>query len=297
MKHTIVDNNVSISSIIFGLWRLDSWNWSKEELLARIEACIAQGITTFDHADIYGGYTNEARFGEALALKPQLRDQIQLISKCGIKIAHPNRPDQSAHCYDTSKTHILKSVEQSLANLQTSYLDVLLIHRLDYLMDYREVAETMIELRNSGKVKAFGVSNFLPAQTEALQSFLPFPLVMNQIEINPLQLEHFYNGNLEYAQRANMLTLVWSPLAGGNLFQEKHTSILKALEEVRQAVHVKSIDQVVYAWLATHPSKLYPVVGSSRWQRMEEALQGSQITLTPEQWYHIFVAAQGHDIP
>lgn len=297
MKEYQMTNDIVFPNVIAGLWRLNEWQMSANELLEYIHFNVDQGISMFDHADIYGGFTCEQLFGEALALEPGLREKIQIVTKCGIKFAHPNRPENTFHCYDTSATHILYSVEKSLENLQTDYLDVLLIHRLDYLMNYEEVARTMIKLKESGKVRAFGVSNFLPAQMRALQAFLPFKLVTNQLEINPYNLENFFNGTLEYAQETQMVTMVWSPLAGGEIFKNTKPAVNEALEIVRQELSLESIDEVVYAWLYSHPARICCVCGTSKPARILKAISGEAHTLTPEQWYRIFVAAQGHDIP
>ncbi|MGL5978976.1 MAG: aldo/keto reductase [Erysipelotrichaceae bacterium] len=288
---------VKLSSVLHGHWRLKEWNLSTEQLTALVEQCIDAGVTSFDHADIYGGYTCEEMFGRVLAAEPELRSKIQLITKCGIKLVHPNREDNTLHCYDTTRKHILASVETSLKNFQTDYLDVLLIHRLDYLMDYQEVADTFVELYRSGSVRAFGVSNFLPAQIEALQHFLPFPLQFHQIECSPLCLDAFYNGTLELAQRMGMQVMIYSPLGGGRLFSHDEPHIVAALERVKNEMSLETIDEVVYAWLAKHPANLKPIVGSGKWERIARACTGVKQSMSNEQWYDIFVAAQGYDIP
>lgn len=296
MKNYTIDSIV-FPNVIAGCWRLNDWNFTKEDTLSYIHENMNRGVHMFDHADIYGGFTCEKLFGEALALEPGLRERLQIVTKCGIKFPHPNRPQNTSHCYDTSASHILYSVEQSLLNFQTDYLDVVLIHRLDYLMDIKEVARVMISLVDQKKVRHFGVSNFLPAQMRALQAHLPFPLVTNQLEINPYNLENFYNGTLEYAQEVGLVTMVWSPLAGGELFKNTKPEVNEALESVRLECNLQSIDEVVYAWLGTHPANIAVIAGSSKIERIEKAIIGTTIHLTPEQWYRIFVAAQGHSIP
>ncbi|MFD2452631.1 aldo/keto reductase [Ideonella paludis] len=177
---------LQLSPIIAGAWRLAEWQFSVEQRLAWIEGCMARGLSSFDHADIYGGYQAEALFGEALALRPALREQMQLVSKCGIKLVGPARPAHGFKSYDTSAAHITTSVENSLRALRTDRLDLLLIHRPDALMDADEVAQTFERLRRDGKVLHFGVSNFTPAQFELLHSRIP--LVTNQVECSPLHL-------------------------------------------------------------------------------------------------------------
>lgn len=189
------------SRLVAGLWRLASWGLRDAELLDLIHACLDLGITTFDHADIYGGYTNEELFGRALALEPALRERMQLVTKCGIKLVSAHRPAHTFHCYDTSQAHIVASVENSLRLLGTDCLDLLLIHRPDPLLDADEMAEAFAALRQAGKVLHFGVSNFTPWQFDLLASRLDFPLVTNQVEVSVLHLETLHDGTLDQCQR------------------------------------------------------------------------------------------------
>lgn len=173
-----------LSPIVAGAWRMADWQWSAQERLRWIEQCLELGVSSFDHADIYGGYQVEALFGEALALAPGLRDRIQLVGKCGIKLISDARPAHRIKHYDTSAAHIVASAEASLRALRAERLDLLLIHRPDALMDADEVAGAFEALRSAGKVAHFGVSNFTPAQFELLASRTT--LVTNQIELHPL---------------------------------------------------------------------------------------------------------------
>lgn len=197
MERVKLAEDLSFSRIIHGLWRLAVWRLTNRELLALIEQCLEMGINTFDHADIYGDYSCEQLFGEALSLKPDLRQRMRIVTKCGIKPVSNKRPKHRIKHYDTSKEHIINSVEHSLQNFGTDYLDVLLIHRPDPLMDPTEVAEAFHQLRTQGKVLYFGVSNFTPGQLDLLSSYLDFPLVTNQIEVSPMNLENFFNGTVD----------------------------------------------------------------------------------------------------
>ena len=201
MQEVALNKEVKLSRVIHGMWRLKDWSLSKQQLLQLIEESIALGVTSFDHADIYGNYECEAIFGEALALKPALRKQMQLISKCGIMLVTDKNPQRTVKHYDYSKTHIINSVNQSLKNLGTDYLDVLLLHRPSPFMNAAEIAEAFDTLKKEGKVRAFGVSNFNAMQFELLDSFLSEKLVTNQIEISASCLEHFDNNNLDFLQR------------------------------------------------------------------------------------------------
>jgi predicted oxidoreductase len=188
-----------LSPVVAGAWRMDGWGWSAQERLRWIEACLALHISSFDHADIYGDYRVQSLFGEALALQPGLRDQLQLVGKCGIRLVSAARPEHRVKSYDTSRAHIEASVEQSLRELRTDRLDLLLIHRPDPLMDADEVAAAFDALRRAGKVLHFGVSNFTPAQFELLDARVP--LCTNQVELNPLNRSVLHDGTLDQAQR------------------------------------------------------------------------------------------------
>lgn len=300
MMNVKLSESLSMSRIIHGYWRLNEWNLKKEELLKLIEEVVSLGVTTMDHADIYGGFTCEEIFGEALSLKPSLRKDIQLVTKCGIVFPCAKRPNYKSHIYNTSSQHIINSAETSLKNFNTDYIDLLLIHRPDPLMDPAEIAEAFTKLKDDGKVLNFGVSNFLPSQFNLLDSYLEFPLVTNQIEASVLNLEHFKNGTLDLLLEKRIPPMIWSPLAGGSLFtsdDNKSLEVRKALEKVRWQTNANSIDEIAYAWLLNHPGKLMPIVGSRNLDRIKSAVNAVNIKLTKEQWFEIYVASQGYDIP
>ncbi len=291
-----------LSKLIMGFWRLsDSPNLAKtSDLLAFVEANLAEGITTFDHADIYGQYTCEAIFGKALAQKPHLRDQMQLVSKCGIKLVCENRPGHKIKCYDAGKPHIVYSAENSLKNLHTDRLDLLLFHRPSPLMDPDEMAEAFTQLKESGKVLHFGVSNFSVTQYAMLQSRLPFPLVTNQLELSVMEMKALTDGTLDQAIELGVKPMAWSPLGGGRLFHEasdKAARVRKSLHELCEETGAESIDQAALAWLMHHPAKPLPVLGTSRIKRMQDAVASLNIRLSTEQWFKIWIAYHGHDVP
>lgn len=295
----MLTEDLSFSRIIHGLWRLNSWNMNDEEVVKLIEDCLELGITTFDHADIYGNYQNEELFGKALQLKPSLREQMELVTKCGIKLVSDQRPEHAIKYYDTSKEHIIKSAENSLRNLQTDYIDVLLIHRPDPAMDPGEVAEAFTTLKKQGKVRHFGVSNFTPSQFEMLSSYLDFPLVTNQVEISVSHLNTFQDGTIEHCLQKRVAPMAWSPLAGGTIFEgkdEKSNRLKKALEEVGAELSVSEIDKVMYAWLLNHPSRIMPIVGSGKIDRIKTAVEAANIQLTRQQWFKIWIASTGEDV-
>ncbi|PEF72563.1 oxidoreductase [Bacillus pseudomycoides] len=300
MERIQMANNLEFSRIIQGFWRLAEWNMPKQELLSFIKNCMEMGITTFDHADIYGGYTCESLFGEALQLQPSLRDNMQIVTKCGIAPLSPKFPKRYVAHYNTSTKHIVKSVEQSLQNLHTDYIDLLLIHRPDPFMDPSEVAEAFTRVKQEGKVRHFGVSNFLPSQFNMLSSYLDFPLITNQIEVSAMQLEHFEKGTIDLCQEKRISPMIWSPLAGGEIFtgqNERAVRLRKTLQKVANELNVDGIDIVMYAWLLAHPANMIPIVGSGKLDRVKSAIAATKLTLDRQQWFTIFESSNGHPVP
>ncbi|MGJ8685646.1 MAG: aldo/keto reductase [Nonlabens sp.] len=291
---------LEISRIVLGIWRLMDWNMSDQELLTYLKQSIDAGVTTFDHADIYGDYECEAAFGKALQLDPSLRSQMQLITKCGIKLKSAKFPERQVKYYDYSKDYIINQVEQSLANLKTDYVDVLLLHRPSPFFNPMEVASAFEDLKTSGKVNHLGVSNFTPIQFESLQSYINEPLVTNQIEISPAQLEHFDNGNLDHLIEKRISPMAWSPLAGGSLLNpqdEKSKRIHDALKKVANQIGESDLSKVIYAWLLMHPSHIIPVIGTGKINRLKTAVSALDTQLNLEQWFEIYVASLGENIP
>lgn len=285
-------------TFIHGCWRLDSWGLSNSELVGFMQELIDLGITQFDHADIYGNYSCEAIFGDALRLAPELRAQIKITTKCGIKLPSDKFPEHT-HIYDTSAKHIISAVERSLDNLATDYIDTLLIHRPDMLMNPEEVAEAFTLLKQQGKVLDFGVSNFLPSQFELLQSYLGVPLVTNQIEASVLAHEHFTNGTLDYLQKLRIRPQIWSPLAGGRIFNDDTPNALRVREVLAQIAlkHNAKLEQIALAWLLRHPSRMQIILGSGKIERIREMLASANIQLSRDEWFKIWTAYTGHDIP
>lgn len=285
-----------LSPIVAGAWRMADWQWSAQQRLRWIEQCVELGVTSFDHADIYGGYQVEALFGEALALAPGLRDRIQLVSKCGIKLVSGARPAHRMKHYDSSAAHIVASAEASLRALRTDRLDLLLIHRPDALMDADEVAGAFEALRAAGKVAHFGVSNFTPAQFELLASRTP--LCTNQIELHPLQRGSLADGTLDQLQRLRVRPMIWSPLAGGALLSgggEAERRVQAALARVGER-HGASAATIAFAWLLRLPSRPLPVAGSRRIEALREAVQALHVRLDAQDWTEIWQAATGHEV-
>lgn len=299
-KVTMASQGPEFSELVQGYWRLGEWNMTPQARLTFIKQHLELGISTVDHADIYGNYQCEHLFGEALALEPSLRDQLQIITKCDIKLCGDSYPSQKINHYDTSSAHLYQSVNSSLQRLGVNEIDVLLLHRPDALMNADEVAEVFSDLHKVGKVKHFGVSNFSPAQFDLLQSRLSKSLITNQVEINPLNIQVAHDGTLDQLQRLRTRPMAWSCLAGGQLFNgqsEQITRVRQVLEEIREEIGAQSIDQVVYAWVRCLPSNPVVILGSGNIQRTQAAVEALSLTLTREQWYRVWVASKGHNVP
>lgn len=287
-----------VSPLIAGLWRLKNWGLSPQQLLRFLEQCVELGVTTMDHAMVY---RSEAPFGAALALNPSLRDRLQIISKCGI------RPKgfgvlgaEKTNHYDSSREAIIASTESSLRDLHTEYLDILLIHRPDLLMDVNEVAEAFDRLKTQGKVRHFGVSNFSVHQFEALQNVWTDGLVTNQIEFSPYRMQALESGVFEQCAAHGVRPMLWSCLAGGHILapdDAKGERLLNTLQLIAEEVEADNIEQVVYAWVAALPSKPLPLLGTSKIERIESAVKGLRIALSREQWYAIWEASNGAAVP
>ncbi|MDG5473377.1 aldo/keto reductase [Jeotgalibacillus sp. ET6] len=300
MDRVTLAEDFQLSRIIHGMMRLNEWNLSKEERLSFIKEVMEKEITTFDHADIYGGYQCEELFGEALGLDPSLRKKMEIITKCGIVLPSSNRPEHQSHHYNTSKKHIIHSVEQSLTNLKTDYIDLLLIHRPDPFMNPEETAEAFDQLHNDGKVLHFGVSNFKRSQMKMLETYTAQPLVTNQIELNPYNLENFEDGTLDLSLEMQAPPMAWSPLAGGQLFEQeepKAERLRKALKQIGSEIGTDKMDEVIYSWLLSHPASIMPIVGSGKLERIDSAAAALKMKLTPHQWYVIYEASLGHEVP
>ncbi|EMD1174718.1 aldo/keto reductase family oxidoreductase [Vibrio harveyi] len=299
-KVVTAPNGPEFSELVQGYWRAVDWGMTAQERLSFLKQHIELGITTVDHADIYGNYECEALFGEALALDKSVREQIQIVTKCDINLCGDKTPERKINHYDTSAAHIYQSVKNSLERLNVDEIDVLLIHRPDVLMDADEVAEAFSELHKVGKVKHFGVSNFTPRQFELLQSRLSKPLVTNQVEINPLNFEVAHDGTLDQMQTLRVRPMAWSCLGGGSIFTgdtEQAVRVRNELEMIREEVGANSIDEVIYAWVRRLPSKPMPIIGSGKIERVHSAVNALNIELTREQWYRVWVASKGHGVP
>ncbi len=299
MEQVQLSDNLSISSIVHGMWRLMDWGFSAKELIKFVEECQALGIDTFDHADIYGDYMVEEEFGKALGSVPSLNKQLKIVTKFGIQLLSGNRPRTYIKHYNTSYDHIIWSAENSLEKLKRENIELLLIHRPDPFNDPSEIARAFTDLKQSGKVSEFGVSNYLPAQFDSLQAHLDFPLVTNQIEVSVTALTAFDNGMIDLCQEVGISPMAWSPLSGGSVFHEeshRFLTIRNALHKISDA-HGVTIDQIMYAWILKHPANIIPIVGSGKIERVKRAVDALTIDLTRQQWFELWVASKGENVP
>lgn len=275
-------------------WGAWGKQFSTAQMQALFEEALDLGITTFDHADIYGGYTTEAAFGKAFHASSIAREKVQFISKCGIQFPSELRPLPVKH-YDYSAKHIQMSVENSLKNLHTDYLDVLLLHRPSPLMEARPIADTVLKLLEQGKIKHFGVSNFTPYQMQLLQKEIP--LEWNQLECSLTHEKPMLDGTLDYMKVAEIGAMAWSPL--GSYFKER-TSKKNRLDTLLTSLCEKydcQEDQLLLAWLMHHSSKIYPVVGTTSGARLKKAFNAEKIKLEITDWFLLLEASMGKPLP
>jgi len=293
-KESVFKAPLSIGTMRFGKWGA---NMSTSDLQKFIEECLTLGLSNFDHADIYGDYTTEADFGKVLQNNSSLRNKLEIVTKCGIKMVCDNRPEYKIKSYDSGKEHIVNSVENSLRDLQTDYLDILLLHRPDYLMNPHEIAEVFNQLKSSGKVKHFGVSNFTPSQFNLINSFTP--LITNQVEASILHLNPFEDGTFDQCMMHDIPPMAWSPYGGGAIFSNENDDRTERIKKVAAPLCEKydcSLNQLLLAWLCLHPAGIIPVLGSSKIERIKTALDATKITLDKEDWYDLWQASTGETI-
>jgi len=295
MERISLNNKVSLSRIVYGMWRLgDDENTSPEHVRAKIDASLDQGITSFDQADIYGGYEAEEILGKALS-GSGLRNKMEIVTKCDIIAPVGRYADARVKYYDTTRAHIMASVDHSLRLMGIDYIDLLLIHRPDPLMDHHETGAALDEVIASGKVRSVGVSNFRPYDWELLQSAMKNQLVTNQIELSVLAHDSFVNGDVAFHQRIGTPLMAWSPLAGGALFSGDHPDVMSALSNVASQNNVDET-AVAIAWLLAHPSRILPVLGTNSLERIKSMSAAFDVRMDRQTWYEIYTAALGREV-
>jgi predicted oxidoreductase len=291
-----------VSRLVFGWWRAqdDPEGSSPDRILAKVHRCLELGITTMDHADIYGLYENEELFGAALKQEPSLRDKIEIITKCGISVPSEGKPNARLPHYDSTAKNIVACAERSLQKLGVDHIDLLLIHRPDWLTTADETADGLQQLLDAGKIRHAGVSNYLVPQFELLNDRLDGQLVTNQVEVHLLKMDALYDGSLHQCEQARIRPMAWSPMAGGRLFDPENEAaarIRAACAELSEKYGGATVDQFAFAWLLAHPSGMVPVIGTNSLDRIDSAAKSAEIVLERQDWYALWQAAMGQSVP
>ena len=298
-KTAVGASDIQFSELVYGAWRLaDDTDRSKAHIQKKIEACLDVGMTTFDHADIYGDYECETLFGQAFREMSEAHGITQHVSKCDVALISDKFPDRRVKHYDTSAGYIQQSVDNSLQRLGIECLDVLLIHRPDPFMDADETGAMLDSLVTDGKTRAVGVSNFKAHDYHLLQSRMNSRLITNQIEISLLANQAMTDGDLAYLQTERMTPMAWSPLAGGALFSDNPVAVRlrPALQRHADAQGV-DITAIALAWLMAHPAGIVPVIGSNNLDRIRAAADAARVQMSRHDWYELYELANGHEVP
>ncbi len=300
-RFTLSPDGPEVSALAYGLWRLakDPVGTAPARIRQKIDACLEAGLTTFDHADIYGQYTCEGLFGRALAEAPALRDCMEIVTKCGINAVCDQRPGVRVNHYDATAPAIERCVERSLRELHTDRIDLLLIHRPDWLTSAEETARGLQRVIDAGKVRHVGVSNYNPHQFALLTRCLGRVPATNQIEISLLRMDAITDGTLDQCQAGGVHPMAWSPLAGGRLITGDQPEAVRTRACLAKlgALYGASAEQTALAWVAALPSRPQVVIGTNQPERIREAAGSAKLTLERQHWYELWSAAQGRSVP
>lgn len=297
MIRTVLSDKVSLSTIIQGFWRLKEWDLSSEKLVDFIKERIDLGVTSFDTAEIYADTYCETLLGETLKLAPELRSQMEIITKTGI-FKQDLADGKKFVYYNTGYDRVIQSCKESLQRLNTDYVDLYLIHREDPLIDHHETARALLDLKKQGLIKEFGVSNFDPFKFDALHQATGQQLVTNQIEWNPVCYQHFNSGMMDYLTGKKIAPMIWSPLAGGRLFNPKTSEEKAAMSVIKEIAQKYAVapDTLIYAWILYHPVGGMPIVGSQNLERIKLAVDALELKLEHYEWFQIYAASGQQEI-
>ena len=295
MERIKISSSQTMSRLVYGMWRLgDDEDTSPSHVRNKISSCLHQGITSFDQADIYGGYEAEEILGNALK-GSKLRQEMEIVTKCNIVAPVGRYEGARVKYYDTSRHHIIGSVDLSLKLMGIDYIDLLLLHRPDPLMDHFETGAALDEIIASGKVRNVGVSNFKPWDWNLLQTAMKNKIVTNQIELSVLAHDGFTNGDVAFHQGNNTPIMAWSPLAGGDLFLKSNKKIVRQLEIIGEKFGVEP-GTIAVAWLLAHPANILPVLGTNSLARIKTISKALQVKLDRQTWFEIYTATLGREV-
>ena len=299
-RRKIAPTGPELSRLVYGTWRMLDDGSSIQDINRRLHRCVELGITSIDTAEIYGLYRVEAALGQALALSPGLRDKLEIVTKAGIYVPNPLSPERKVGFYDASGARLTQSLEQSLRLIGTDHVELFLVHRPDWLTSVDDTAGGLNQLLRAGKIRSAGVSNYNATQFDALNSRMEQPLVTNQLEFHLLHMNPIYDGTFDQCQKQRIQPMAWSPLAGGKLFDrsdEAAARLSTAVAGMSEKYGKATLEQLAYAWILAHPSRPIPMIGTNKIERIESAAASAGLTLEREDWYALWVAVHGHDIP
>lgn len=299
-RSKIAPHGPEFSRVVYGTWRILDDGSSIQDINRRLHRCVELGMTTVDTAEIYGDYEVETALGKAFALSPGLRDQLEIVTKAGIYVPNKYHPERKTAFYNASASRLVKSVEKSLRFLGTDHVELFLVHRPDWLTSADDTAAGLNQLLRDGKIRSAGVSNYNVHQFDLLNSRMEQPLVTNQLEFHLLRMNPIYDGTFDQCQQQRILPMAWSPLASGRLFDSTNEAAMRiAVTAASMAAKYNdaTVEQLAYAWIMAHPSQAFPVIGTNKSERIKSAAESANIKLEREDWYALWVAAQGHGIP
>ncbi len=299
-RQKLAADSPEFSRMVYGTWRMLETSPTAQEINRRLHSCVELGITTVDTAEIYGLYAVEEQLGAALALSTGLRDNLEIVTKAGIYVPFSKHPQWATAHYNATGKQLRQSLENSLRLLGTDHVDLFLVHRPDWLTPAEDTAAGLNELVGTGKILAAGVSNYSASQFELLNSYVDRPLVTNQVEFHLLHSQPIHDGTLQQCERLGVRPMAWSPLAGGRMFDTTDPAAIRlaaAASSMSPRYNGATLEQLAYAWILVHPSRPLPVIGTNKLDRLQSASQADAIELQREDWYALWEAAQGHQIP
>ena len=298
MERVRIAKDMSYSRLHMGMLKLKDFGLSDKELVDYFERLLDMGITTLDFADHYGNGLSEEIFGRVLKLQPSLRKRVEINTKCG-NIATMIGPVWVNRYYDLSYKNIISAFEGSLRRLGVETADTLTLHRIDHLAPFEEIVRALEELRKAGKARYFGTSNHLPVHLDTLRHFFP-DIAVNQMRFSCYDVENFENGSAFYAQQHGIALTAYSPVAKGKIFNDqspKTIRLLQTLTKVREEMGAPTLDCVCYSFLLAHPAKIMPIIGTTKFARVQEAALALDYPMDRKQWYRLYEACMGDSMP